>query len=243
MTHPSANVLDCTMELKNMAKQRILVCPVCGETQQETSVCRACSNSLDTDGLLYAEGSIGPWWVRDKDHPFSPGMTYDHLAELIQTGKVERHTIIRGPTTRQLWKVARRVPGISHLLERCHSCGEHVDINSRHCGACNAQFLSYRDRNNFGVDIALPSEGKIDGMSSFLSDSAILDTQSTPLTLPKTPESIQQSKDDSIGSPQFHALQRKVQQSSRRVKILTVSLTICIIALIFVIVIALLMDR
>ena len=91
--HSNAFVLDCTMVLINMAKQRILVCPVCGETQEETSICRLCKNALDADGLLCAEGSIGPWWVRDKKHPFAPGMTYDHLVALVNTGEVERHTI------------------------------------------------------------------------------------------------------------------------------------------------------
>ena len=71
----------------------------------------------------------------------------------------------------------------------------------------------------------------------FLSDTAILDTQSAPLTLPKTPETTQGVNDDSIGSPQFHALQRKVQQSGRSIKILSASLTICVIALIFAIVV------
>lgn len=221
------------MVLKNMAKQRILVCPVCGETQQETSVCRVCSNSLDTDGLLYAEGSIGPWWVRDKNQPFLPGMTYDHLAEMANTGKLERHSIIRGPTTRQLWKVARRVPGIAHLLGRCHHCGEHVESKARHCESCNTQFLTYRDRNNFGVDTALPSEGKIDGMSSFLSDTSILDTVSTPLTLPPTSDLSNRGAEESIGSPLFHSLQRKVQQQARTIRILSITLTICVIVLLF----------
>jgi len=219
-----------------MAKQRILVCPVCGETQQETSVCRACENSLDTDGLLYAEGSIGPWWVRNKEHPFAPGMTYDHLADMIKRGEVQKHTIIRGPTTRQLWKVARRVPGIAHLVERCHNCGEHVESRARQCESCQAQFLTYRDRNNFGVDTALPPEGSIDGMSSFLSDTVILDTQSTPLTLPKPAFTNNPDREDTIGSPQFNLLQRKVQQGSRTIRILSVCLTLSVIALIFAIV-------
>jgi hypothetical protein len=224
------------MVLKIMTKQRILVCPICGETQNETSECRVCSNSLDVDGLLFAEGGIGPWWVRDEVRPFLPGMTYDSLAEMAKNGDIERHTIIRGPTTRQLWKVARRVPGISHLLGRCHSCGEHVAPKDRRCGSCDVAFLSYRDRNNLGVDIARPSEGKVEGMSSFLSDTSIIDTQSTPLSLPKVPESSSISKDDSVGSPQFHALERRIQQSFRTIRILSVFLVISTIALVIAIV-------
>lgn len=214
-----------------MAKQRILVCPVCGEAQQETSVCRECDNSLDTDGLLYAESSIGPWWVRDKKYPFKPGMTYDHIAEMAKNGEIALHSIIRGPTTRQLWKVARRVQGIAHLLERCHKCGEHVGMDARECSACQATFFSYRDRNNLGLDVSMPPEETIDGMSSFLSDKSILDTQSTPLTLPKRSESTSTKEDDAVGSPQFHALQRKLQQNVRTLRILAVSLIVCLIIL------------
>tara|TARA_B100000959_G_C14991691_1_gene628222 strand:+ start:456 stop:1160 length:705 start_codon:yes stop_codon:yes gene_type:complete len=229
-------VFGGTIVLKIMTKQRILVCPICGETQNETSECRVCSNSLDVDGLLFAEGGIGPWWVRDEEHPFQPGMTYDLISEMAKNGKIELHTIIRGPTTRQLWKVARRVPGISHLLGRCYSCGEHVEPKDRRCVTCETAFLSYRDRNNLGVDIARPSEGKVDGMSSFLSDTSILDTHSTPLSLPKVSESSNNSKDDSVGSPQFHSLQRRIQQSARTIRILSVFLTLSIIALIITIV-------
>ena len=93
--------------------------------------------------------------------------------------------------------------------------------------------MTYRDRNNFGVDTALPSEGKIDGMSSFLSDTSILDTVSTPLTLPPTSDLSNRGAEESIGSPQFHSLQRKVQRQARTIRILSVTLTICVIALLF----------
>ncbi len=231
--------LGCTIQFNIMAKQRILVCPVCGETQQETSVCKSCDNSLDADGLLHAEGSIGPWWVRDKDRPFAPGMSYDHLADMIKRGEVERHTIIRGPTTRQLWKVGRRVAGIAHLLGRCHQCGEHVEPKARQCDSCQVQFLAYRDRNNFGVDVSLPTPGSVDGMSSFLSDTVILDTQSSPLTMPKRASASNDEDSEYIGSPQFNALHRRVEQGSRTIRILAVCLTLSLIALVFAIVMAL----
>ena len=221
-----------------MTKQRILVCPVCGETQNETSKCKVCDISLDSEGLLFAEAGMGPWWVRECDQPFLPGMTYDHLAEMAKNGKIERHAIVRGPTTRQLWKVARKVPGIAHLLGRCHSCGEHVEPKDRRCEACNAHFLAYRDRNNLGIEAARPSEGQIDGMSSFLSDTSILDTQSTPLTLPNKPDIPSPCKEDSVGSPQFHAMERKILQSSRTIRTLSILLAVSIIALIVTIVLS-----
>ena len=224
-------VVTCTMFLKNMAKQRILVCPICGETQRETSVCRSCETPLDPNGLLHAEGAVGPWWIRDVNRPFCPGMTYDHIVALARRGKFERHALLRGPTTRQLWTVARHVPGIAHILGRCHKCDTHVKPKTRSCPECNTPFLAYRDRNNLGLDSSDPSEGEIDGMSSFLNDTSILDTLSTPLTLPKPVKGEAKESDDSVGSPQFRSIQRKLEQSKRTVRILSVSMVICIIAL------------
>ena len=75
-------VVTSTMIRKNMTKQRILVCPICGETQRETSVCRSCDTPLDANGLLYAELAVGPWWIRDVKRPFCPRMTYDHIVSM-----------------------------------------------------------------------------------------------------------------------------------------------------------------
>ena len=214
-----------------MAKQRILVCPICGETQQETSTCCACQTALDGEGLLMAEGSIGPWWIRDKQHPFRPGMTYDHIAELAHKGEIERHTLVRGPTTRQLWTVARHVAGIAHLLGRCHRCDAHVDGIDRSCNACNAPFLVYRDRNNLGLDGSEPSKGAVIGLSSFLTDSSIQDTKSIPLRMPLSGNHHHTPAEDRIGSPQFRSVQRKLEQSKRTSRILVVALLISVIGL------------
>ena len=203
-------------------------------------MCRVCSTLLDTNGLLLAEGAIGPWWVREEELTFRPGITYDNLAELALSGKITLQTIVRGPTTRQLWKVARRVKGLSHLLGRCHNCGEHVSPDDRTCDGCNAQFLKFTDRNNLGLELGAPPKGEASGMSSFLSDAEIFDTQSTPLTLPpktqvqQAPESVEtneaeESVEESVGSPQFRSLQRRLEQGKRRVLVLTISLIIALI--------------
>ena len=217
-----------------MAKQRILVCPICGETQPETKVCRVCSTLLEPDGLLLAEGGFGPWWVRNEELLFRPGITFEQLADLAKNGKIDLQTIVRGPTTRQLWKVARRVQGIAHLLGRCHRCGEHVQPTDLACSACESPFLKYTDRNNLGLELGMPSKGKPNGMSSFLSDAEIMDTQSTPLMLPKV-ERQQPAGDDaqagpeSVGSPQFRAMQRQLEKAKRKILVLSISFVVWVL--------------
>jgi len=233
----SKDILDGTMVFTIMAKQRILVCPICGETQPEIKACRVCKTLLNSGGLLLAEGRMGPWWVRNEDLTFRPGITYDNLSALALTGKITLQSIVRGPTTRQLWKVARRVKGLSHLLGRCHNCGEHVSPKDRACDSCDVQFLKYPDRNNMGLELGAPPKGETSGISSFLSDESIFDTQSTPLTLPSKSESqkatgnesLKEASEESVGSPQFRALQRRLEQGKRRVLTLTISLIIALI--------------
>ena len=220
-----------------MAKHRILICPICGDTQPETNVCRVCSTFLDPEGLLLAEGEIGPWWIRNEDLPFRPGKTYEYMVDLVKKGEIDLLTIMRSPTTRQLWKVARRVKGIAHLLGRCHKCRFHVEPSSIACDECNEPFLKYTDRNKLGLEQGEPIKGEPAGMSSFLSDEDIMNTSSTPLTLPtisreQHPKAQSESEDvDSIGSPQFRAVQRKLEQSKRNNIILTVALVLSLIAI------------
>ncbi|MDP6541433.1 MAG: hypothetical protein QF444_03260 [Phycisphaerales bacterium] len=228
-----------------MAKQRILACPLCGETQYEQSECKKCGSALDADGLLLAESSIGPWFIRDEDNPFSPGMTYDILISKIREESVQPYSLVRGPTTRQLWKVAKYVPGIAHLLGRCHKCKAHVDPKNRSCSDCGEAFGGFRDRNNMGLDQGDPPKVELEGVSSFLRDTAIYDTQSDQIQLFGGPAEQRSTETqnasstqevpvtvDGPGTPAFHSLQRRLDDAKRINRILMVAL--CITGLVLV---------
>lgn len=231
-----------------MAKQRILACPLCGETQYEQSVCKQCGGKLDADGLLLAEASFGPWFIRDEDNPFAPGMTYDLLVEKIGDKKLNRFSLVRGPTTRQLWILAKRVPGIAHLLGRCHRCDEHVDPTSLACHMCDVAFGGYRDRDSLGLEKNKSKKVEANGVSSFLGDTAIFETCSEPLSVPiraqpNTERAENNSDNDSDGavrdepgSPAFRALQRHVNSVQRTNRILMVALGAVCLILVLVIV-------
>ena len=222
-----------------MAKQRILACPLCGETQYEQSVCKQCGGKLDPDGLLLAESSFGPWYLRDEENPFAPGMTYDLLVHKVREENVHRFSLVRGPTTRQLWIVAKRVPGIAHLLGRCHKCDEHVDPTSLSCPSCEVTFGGYRDRDSLGLEEAPPKKVRTTGVSSFLGDTAIFDTCSEPMKLPeKSPETPRREEGEGNisgpGSPAFRVLQRSIESSKRKNRILMVALGVVSLILILV---------
>jgi hypothetical protein len=50
-------------------------------------------------------------------------MKCNTLLALIRKGQVTPRSVIRGPTTFQLWRFAARVKGISREFGLCYSCG------------------------------------------------------------------------------------------------------------------------
>jgi hypothetical protein len=130
---------------------------------------------------------MGPWFVRDQERPFGPGISLLAMRGLIEEGRVSRYTIVRGPTTRQLWTVARHAPGLAHLLGYCHACDAPVLPDDEGCGHCGASFLAGGGRDPLGLeepteDLAVTPGRSVGfvpppprGLSAFGSDEEILD--------------------------------------------------------------------
>ena len=139
-----------------MAKSKVLICPYCGQTQPAGERCRACGGLFEPLSRQATHNAMGPWFVRDARRPFQPGCSYETLIQLIERGQVNKYSIIRGPTTRQFWTVARRVPGVAHLLGYCHNCDASVDPGDHGCHACGVPFGAYLDRNFLGLPEVQP---------------------------------------------------------------------------------------
>src|SRR6187549_3939346 len=124
-----------------MADQpKIILCPYCGHTQTSPERCESCGGRFDMLSRRATQISMGSWFVRDPKRPFLPGCTYEVLKMRLAAGKIKALTIIRGPTTRQFWSVARNVPGVANLLGYCHKCGAAVEPTDKKCGVCSASF-------------------------------------------------------------------------------------------------------
>jgi hypothetical protein len=134
-----------------MAKSKALICPYCGDTQPVGERCRACGGLFEPLSRQATHNEMGPWFIRDANRPFQPGCSYETLIKLIERGQVNKFTILRGPTTKQFWTIARRVPGVSHLLGYCHNCDASVDVGDHGCHACGVPFGAYLDRNYLGL--------------------------------------------------------------------------------------------
>ncbi len=80
---------------------------------------------------------IGPWYVLQSRNPAAPGMKWETLLNFIRKGRIKPQSIVRGPTTHQLWRFAAHVKGLSREFGVCHGCGAGVDRAAAVCAHCN----------------------------------------------------------------------------------------------------------
>lgn len=143
-----------------MSQPKVVICPYCGETQPASERCSSCGGLFESLSRQATHNAMGPWFVRDGAKPFHPGCSYETLARMVDRGQVTKHSILRGPTTKQFWTVAKHAPGVAHLLGYCHNCDAPVDPADHGCHACGVPFGAYLDRNNLGLPDLRPLPGK-----------------------------------------------------------------------------------
>lgn len=153
-----------------MAREpKAILCPYCGLMQPPpTGVtpqakgdsgsgmgglqrCAACGGLFDALSRKATQIAMGPWYIRDKANPFRPGCSFEVLKKQIEAGRIKATTVLRGPTTRQFWAIARNTPGVGHLLGYCHRCGAKVDKTDVACPECAEPFMEPDERNELGL--------------------------------------------------------------------------------------------
>jgi hypothetical protein len=119
------------------------VCPFCGLTREITeefdpaTPCPRCTLSDNPTTRNATKSRIGPWHVRQVRNPWAPGMRFETLLALIKHGQVTKDSIVRGPTTSQLWKRASEIKGLSREFGLCYQCGTEIDTQATICPGCN----------------------------------------------------------------------------------------------------------
>lgn len=113
------------------------VCPFCGhQTTHGNEPCPRCTMEDSPATRQATKTRIGPWYVLQSRNPAAPGMKYATLLALINKGHVTPRSIVRGPTTHQMWRYAAHVRGISREFGLCFSCGGAIDRGSAICQHC-----------------------------------------------------------------------------------------------------------
>jgi rubrerythrin len=113
------------------------VCPFCGAQRASAEEgCPRCTMEDTTATRQATKARIGPWYVLQTRNPSAPGMKYSTLLALVAKGQVSARSIVRGPTTHQLWRFAAHVRGLSRVFGICYSCGEALARDSARCPHC-----------------------------------------------------------------------------------------------------------
>lgn len=130
---------------------KLPLCPYCGHVTGNTRQCECCKGLLDPLSKQASQNAMGPWFVRDVANPYKPGCSYETVRQLVLRGRIGPETIVRGPSTRQFWMHARHVPGVAHLLGRCHNCQSPTTGAAAKCASCGASFEVSTDRQQLGL--------------------------------------------------------------------------------------------
>jgi hypothetical protein len=114
------------------------VCPFCGSVSEKTSAaCARCGMENTPDARKATKARIGPWYVLQARNPAAPGMRFETLLTFVRKGRVRARSVVRGPTTHQLWRFAAHVKGLSREFGLCFSCGSPIETTANVCPQCN----------------------------------------------------------------------------------------------------------
>ncbi len=131
--------------------EKVVLCPYCGTAQRKGDRCHSCGGLFEQLSQKATQLAMGPWYIRDKANPFRPGCSYDVIMKMVQSGRIKPTTVIRGPSTRQFWSIARNVEGVAHLLGYCHHCAARIEPTDASCEICGTVFKPVEARNELGL--------------------------------------------------------------------------------------------
>lgn len=114
------------------------VCPYCGLVgPRAEGPCARCTIEDTPQTRQATKSRIGPWYVLQNRNPAAPGMKWSTLLALVKKGQVSPRSVVRGPTTHQLWRLASQVKGLSREFGVCFSCGGTIEKSTNQCPHCD----------------------------------------------------------------------------------------------------------
>ena len=174
-----------------MSSDALILCPYCGSRQAFAKACGACGGRFDAWSLAATQNDMGAWFVRDSKRPNFVGYSYATIVAAIRAGEIGRDAIVRGPSTRQFWTVARRAAGLAHLFGRCHACQGPVAAEDTDCNACGVSAHDWQDRNYLGLPpveaVAQPSaalDAQALVQSAFVREGTVYFVRTSPVPAP-----------------------------------------------------------
>jgi hypothetical protein len=128
------------------AEEPQVVCPFCGFVGRDAEApCRRCGMLNTTATRQATTARLGPWFVMRNRNPSAPGMSFATLLGMVKNGKITRKTVVRGPTTQQLWRFADQTRGLSREFGACYACGQEISSATDRCPECHRSQLAPLD--------------------------------------------------------------------------------------------------
>jgi hypothetical protein len=113
------------------------LCPFCGELKNDTAApCPTC-NTLDTTATRAAATQRSGLWFVHTNHSTSAGISFEAVCSLIHQHLLMPDSIVRGPASGQLYRLARSIRGLGREFGLCYSCGGDVDTSETVCPHCD----------------------------------------------------------------------------------------------------------
>jgi hypothetical protein len=137
LKEPELRRPDAAEEIRDALTGRH-VCPFCGMVKDQAEApCPRCTMENTAASRQATKARIGPWYVLQTRNPAAPGMKFETLLAFVRKGKIKARSIVRGPTTHQLWRFAAHVRGLSREFGICYSCGGEIEHTANLCPHCN----------------------------------------------------------------------------------------------------------
>ena len=134
-------------------------CVYCGQVIPRSSDrCPHCRTSFSLAVRRASREILGPWFYLDSRNPSGRGVTFEMLIKMVEKGRLQADSIVRGPTTHQDWMYAAEAPRLAKYLGLCPHCFAETKPEDTYCTSCQLNMNERPADSRPGVpaDLAKP---------------------------------------------------------------------------------------
>jgi tetratricopeptide (TPR) repeat protein len=134
-------------------------CVYCGQVIARASErCPHCRTSFSLAVRRASREIFGPWFYLDPRNPSGRGVTFEMLIKMVEKGRLQADSIVRGPTTHQDWLYAAETPRLAKYLGLCPHCFASAKPEDTYCTSCQLNMNERPADSRPGVpaDLAKP---------------------------------------------------------------------------------------
>ena len=134
-------------------------CVYCGQAiARGSDRCPHCRTSFSLAVRRASRDILGPWFYLDPRNPSGRGVTFEMLVKMVEKGRLQADSIVRGPTTHQDWMYAAETPRLAKYLGLCPHCFASAKPEDTYCTSCqlNMNECPADSRPGVPADLAKP---------------------------------------------------------------------------------------